>query len=83
MDADGGVWTARQDGWSLVRFALDGNQDRVIGLPVPCTSDLALAPAQGKAPARLFVRSARQVVSLEALGNAPLSRRLFSVEITS
>lgn len=79
VDADGGVWTALQDGWSVVRFAPDGNQDRVIGLPVPCPSDLALAPAQGKEPARLFVSSARQAVSLEALGNAPLSGRLFCI----
>lgn len=81
VDADGGVWTALQDGWSVVRFAPDGNQDRVIGLPVPCPSDLALAPAQGKGPARLFVSSARQAVSLEALGNAPLSGRLFCIDL--
>ncbi len=83
VDDDGGVWTALQDGWSVVRFAPDGNQDRVIGLPVPCPSDLALAPAQGKGPARLFVSSARQAVSLEALGNAPLSGRLFCIEAVS
>ncbi|MDO8252140.1 MAG: IclR family transcriptional regulator C-terminal domain-containing protein, partial [Rhodoferax sp.] len=33
VDANGGVWTALQDGWSVVRFSPDGNQDRVIGLP--------------------------------------------------
>ncbi len=83
VDDDGGVWTALQDGWSVVRFAPDGHQDRVIGLPVPCPSDLALAPAHGKEPARLFVSSARQAVSLEALGNAPLSGRLFCIDAVS
>lgn len=79
VDAGGGVWTALQDGWSVVRFAPDGNQDRVIGLPVPCPSDVA--PAQGKGPARLFVTSARQAVSMEALGSAPLSGRLFCIDL--
>lgn len=81
VDADGGVWTALQDGWSVVRFAPDGNQDRVIGLPVPCPSDLALAPARGKGPRQLFVTSARQAVSMEALANAPLSGRLFCIDL--
>jgi sugar lactone lactonase YvrE len=77
VDANGGVWTALQDGWSVVRFSPDGNQDRVIGLPVPCPSDVALG---GEGLNTLYVTSARQAVSLEALGNAPLSGRLFCIE---
>ena len=77
VDAAGGVWTALQDGWSVVRFSPDGNQDRVIGLPVPCPSDVALG---GPGLHTLYVTSARQPVSLEALGNAPLSGRLFRID---
>ena len=77
VDAAGGVWTALQDGWGVVKFSPDGNQDRVIGLPVPCPSDVALG---GKNLDTLYVTSARQPVSLEALANAPLSGRLFLIE---
>ena len=77
VDRSGGIWTALQDGWSVVRFSPDGNQDRVIGLPVPCPSDVALG---GEQLDTLYVTSARQPVSLEALGNAPLSGRLFCIE---
>ena len=77
VDNAGGVWTALQGGWSVVRFSPEGNQDRVIGLPVPCPSDIALG---GKNQDTLYVTSARQPVSLEALGNAPLSGRLFCIE---
>lgn len=79
VDAAGGVWTALMGGWSVLRFGPDGSMDRVIGLPVPYPSDVALgAPAMNT----LYVTSSRQPVSLEALGSAPLSGRLFAVELT-
>lgn len=77
VDGAGCIWTALQGGWSVVRFSPDGNQDRVVGLPVPCPSGLALG---GENLGTLYVTSARQPVSLEALGNAPLSGRLFSIQ---
>ena len=60
VDANGGVWSALQDGWSVVRFSPDGNQNRVIGLPVPCPSDVALG---GEGLNTLYVTSARQAVA--------------------
>lgn len=44
FDAQGGIWTALCDGWSVVRFTPDGQLDRVVGLPVPCATDLAFSP---------------------------------------
>jgi len=73
VDDKGGAWTALCDGWSVVRVAADGTLDRVIGLPVPCPTDVALAGQQ------LFVTSARQPVPLDALEKAPLSGRLLRV----
>lgn len=67
----------KSDSWSVVRFSPDGNQDRVIGFPVSCPSDVAFGGADG---ATLYVTTARQPVSLEALGNAPLSGRLFCID---
>jgi IclR family transcriptional regulator, acetate operon repressor len=88
VDAQGGVWTTLQDGWSALRFTADGTQDRVIGLPVPCPTDLAVGDLRtGRDPnsstrtamhQTLFLTSARQSVSVEALNSAPLSGRLFS-----
>jgi sugar lactone lactonase YvrE len=78
VDAQGGVWAALQDGWGVVRFSPDGALDRVIGLPVPGPTDLALGGADG---ATLFITSARHSVSIESLGNAPLSGRIFAVNL--
>ena len=71
LDADGGIWTALCDGWSVVRFTRDGVLDRVVGLPVPCPTDLA---ADGT---RMIVTTARQQVALDTLAKAPLSGCLF------
>ena len=76
LDGRGGLWVALRDGWSVIRFSLDGNVDRVIGMPVPCPTDLALG---GTELTTLYVTSARQFVSLDALASAPLSGRLFTV----
>ncbi len=71
VDADGGIWTALCDGWSVVRFTRDGMLDRVVGLPVPCPTDLATDGA------RMIVTTARQQVALDTLAKAPLSGCLF------
>ncbi|KAF1049379.1 IclR family transcriptional regulator domain-containing protein [Xylophilus sp.] len=78
FDAEGGIWTALQDGWSVVRITADGSLDGVIGLPVPCPTGVEVGGADGR---RLYVTSARQPVALDALANAPLSGRLFELAI--
>lgn len=76
LDAEGGLWTALRDGWSLMRFAPDGSVERVVGLPVPSPTDLAFGGEDGKT---LHVVSARESHSKEALAHAPLSGRLFTL----
>jgi IclR family acetate operon transcriptional repressor len=73
LDDAGGLWTALRDGWSVMRVAPDGSLDRVVGLPVPCPTGVAIGGAGGKS---LFITTARQPVALDALANAPLSGRL-------
>jgi IclR family transcriptional regulator, acetate operon repressor len=75
IDAQGGAWTALRDGWSVVRVAPDGSLDRVMGLPVSCPTDVALAGE------RLYITTARQPVALDALEKAPLSGRLLCVQV--
>ena len=75
VDEQGGAWTALRDGWSVVRVAPDGNLDRVVGLPVPCPTDVALVEGM------LYITTARQPVPLDYLEKAPLSGRLLSVSV--
>ncbi|CAN7332038.1 IclR family transcriptional regulator domain-containing protein [Variovorax sp. LjRoot178] len=82
FDAHGGIWTALSDGWSVVRFTADGQLDRVIGLPVPCATDLAFAPmSEGAEAEKLVITTARHSVPLDTLANAPLSGRLLELTV--
>ena len=40
VDAEGYVWSARWDGWSLYRYAPDGTQERQIQFPVKKVSSI-------------------------------------------
>lgn len=70
-DDHGGVWAALRGGWSAVRFEADGSVERVLALPVPCPTAVAFGGG------RLWITSARESVSREALDAAPWSGRLF------
>lgn len=74
VDPDGGVWVALRGGWGLMRFEANGTLDRLVALPVPCPSGLAFGGSDGHT---LFITTARDAVSREALDAAPLSGRLF------
>ncbi|MDM0107713.1 IclR family transcriptional regulator C-terminal domain-containing protein [Variovorax sp. J22R24] len=80
FDAQGGIWTALCDGWSVVRFTPDGQLDRVVGLPVPCATDLAFSPAPDDTGGeKLVITTARHSVPLDTLPSAPLSGRLVTL----
>lgn len=76
LDSRGGVWTALRGGWSVVCFSPDGNLEHVIGVPVPCPTDIGFS-ADGL---RLFVTSSRDAFDAEALKTAPLSGQLFTID---
>jgi DNA-binding IclR family transcriptional regulator len=75
VDAEGGAWTALREGWSVVRLTPDGELDRIVGLPVPHPTDVAVVGAG------LFVTTARQPVALDVLATAPSSGRLLAVSL--
>ena len=79
FDDQGGIWTALCDGWSVVRFTLEGQLDRVIGLPVPCATDVAFRKHAGLR--ELVVTTQRQSVPIDTLSTAPLSGRLLVARI--
>lgn len=68
VDAAGGVWTTQLDGWSLAHFDVEGNLNRMVGLPVPTPTDLCIGGSDGKT---LYITSARHSLQLEALASAP------------
>jgi DNA-binding IclR family transcriptional regulator/sugar lactone lactonase YvrE len=80
LDAEGGAWCALKGGWSVARFAPDGALDRVLGLPVPCPTGVALA-GPASAPPLLCVLTAREGLSSEVLANAPASGRLLVLPV--
>ncbi len=73
-DAQGKTWVALFGGWSVLRFDRDGHVDRVVALPVPCPTGVALSD-----DGDLYVTTARDAVNREALEAAPLSGRLLRV----
>lgn len=76
IDRDGGLWTALQGGWSVVRLREDGSFDRSVPLPVPYPTGVAIG---GASQDKLFVTTARQPVAPDMLKAAPLSGRLFEI----
>ena len=77
-DAEGGLWCALRGGWSVVHFDASSVVDRVVAMPVPCPVDLALGGAAGT---QLFITSSRETLGREALDAAPLSGRLFCLDL--
>lgn len=78
VDAEGGIWTALSDGWSVMRFLPDGTLDRVVGMPVPCPTDVCIG---GPAMDHLFITTSRQEVPLETLAKATMSGQLFVLKL--
>lgn len=77
IDVHGGTWCALRGGWSVVRLDPDGAVDRVVALPVPAPTGVGFG---GEAGDILFVTTARDAVSRDALEAAPLSGRLFAID---
>lgn len=76
VDAEGFVWTALWDGWSVQRFAPDGRPERRITLPVPRPTSCTFG---GKDMTTLFVTTARIRLSTRQLSDAPLSGSVLAI----
>ncbi len=77
VDAEGFVWVALWDGWSVARYAPDGQLDRLVHLPVPRPTSLAFG---GEGLRTLFITSARVRLSAAQLAEAPLSGSVFAFD---
>lgn len=77
VDADGFVWSAGWDGWTITRYAPNGSIDRVIPLPVPRPTSCAFG---GPDLTTLYITTARIRLSAGLLMEAPLSGSILAVE---
>ena len=78
VDAEGFIWSAIWDGARLVRFAPDGEIERIVELPVPRPTACCFG---GSNLSTLYITSARIGLSAERLARAPLSGAILAVDV--
>jgi sugar lactone lactonase YvrE len=77
VDSEGFVWSAKWDGWKIVRYAPDGSVDLEVKLPVQRPTSCMFG---GPELRQLFVTSARVGLSETELQAQPLAGSIFQVE---
>ncbi len=77
VDAEGFVWSAKWDGWRVVRYAPDGSVDREIELPVQRPTSCMFG---GPDLTHLYVTSASVDLTEAELQAGPLAGSLFMIE---
>ncbi len=78
VDAEGCYWSARYDGWRIVRHAPDGRELFVLRTPVQSPTMCAFA---GDDLSTLVFTSARGSLSSEALKSQPHAGGVFAVDV--
>ena len=77
VDAEGYVWSAKWDGWRIVRYAPDGSIDREINLPVQRPTSCVFG---GPEMNLLYITSASAGLSSEERAEQPLAGSIFVLE---
>lgn len=77
VDAQGCLWNAQWGSWRLVRYAPDGSVDRIVEMPVEQPSSCAFG---GPEMTTLFVTTAREDLSAEALAKQPAAGSVLAFE---
>lgn len=76
VDAEGSLWVATWDGWSIRRYSPMGALDRIVRMPVARPTSCAFG---GPDLADMYVTSARGGLSTSELAAQPLAGALFVV----
>ena len=77
VDEEGCLWNCQWGGWRIVRYRPDGTVDRIVDMPVEQPTSCAFA---GPDLSTLYVTSARDGLSEQALDSQPLAGSLFSFD---
>lgn len=77
VDAEGCLWNAQWGAWRIVRYRPDGIIDRIVHMPVEQPSSCAFG---GPDMTTLFVTTAREGLSDEALADQPLAGSVLAFE---
>lgn len=78
IDTEGYLWNAQWDGWRLVRYAPDGNVDRVVELPVQKPTSCMFG---GPDLSTLYVTTAIWDIQGEALEKQPMAGALLALDV--
>jgi sugar lactone lactonase YvrE len=78
VDVEGGYWICHVGGWHLARYTREGKIDKVIGLPAQRPTMCAFG---GEDLKTLFVTTARNPLSEQALSKQPHAGDLFAIEV--
>jgi L-arabinonolactonase len=78
VDREGGLWNAEWGSGRVVRYTPDGKQDLVIHVPAQQPTRIAFG---GEKLSTLYITSARDGLSAEALAQDPHAGGLFAVEV--
>jgi L-arabinonolactonase len=78
VDTEGGLWNAQWGLGRVVRYDRDGNEDVVIAVPTRQPTRVAFG---GEHLNRLYITSARDGLSAEALADEPHAGGLFAVDV--
>lgn len=79
-DVEGRVWVALLDGWGIARLNEFGDVDATLALPAPRPTGLAFG---GPALRTLFITTSRDGQTEDAARHAPLSGRVFTLEMSA
>ena len=80
VDSEGGLWSCRWGGSSVVRFDSNGKLDEVIELPVANVTSCTFG---GENLDTLFITTARWSMTAEQINQNPIAGGLFSEFITT
>ena len=78
VDSEGGLWNAEWGSGRVVRYDRDGKEDLVIAVPARQPTRVAFG---GERLNKLYITSARDGLSAEALEKDPHAGGLFAVEV--
>lgn len=78
VDSEGGLWNAEWGSGRVVRYDRDGKQDLVIAVPTRQPTRVAFG---GERFNTLYITSARDGLSIDALAQDPHAGGLFAVEV--